>query len=204
MKEEQVLLYISAASDLRRERELLSRAISEMPVPMGWRILFSPIRGEAVDLVEVRRSDLHILILGSDIRAPVGAEWTAARRSGKHPVLFLKTGCLRTPAAEDFIRHLAEQASWMNYKNLSDLRMQALKQVANHFLGLADYYSLTTEEYERLKDWRDRLELLEELNLDDRPSGTGESSVILTIERFIPKDGVLIQPPKKEEGEQEK
>jgi hypothetical protein len=204
MKIEQITLYISAAGDLKQERESLSRAISEIPVPMGWRILFSPIRGEPVDLEEVRRSDLHLLILGSDIRAPVGAEWITALRGGKRPALFLKADCLRTPAAEDFVRHLKEEASWINYKNPADLRMQALKWVANQILELSGYYSLSAKEYERLKDWRDGLDFSEEIKIDDRGGGTGESSIILTTERFIPKDGILIQPPKKKNGNNEK
>jgi len=40
---DRVLLYISAASDLALEREVLSRAIIEIPTSLGWRIIQTPL-----------------------------------------------------------------------------------------------------------------------------------------------------------------
>ena len=87
---DRVLLYISAASDLALEREVLSRAITEIPTSLGWRITQTPIGDEPLDLEAAAQADLHLLILGGDIRAPVGVEWLAARRAGRIPTLFLK------------------------------------------------------------------------------------------------------------------
>ena len=42
-------LYISAASDLKAERDLLSRSISEIPVTLAWQIHLSPIGEKRVD-----------------------------------------------------------------------------------------------------------------------------------------------------------
>ncbi|MDQ4076092.1 MAG: hypothetical protein M3220_07575, partial [Chloroflexota bacterium] len=103
---EQVRLYISAASDLEGEREILGRAVTEIPVDLGWRIAQSPRRNDPVDEDAVVRADVHVLLLGSDIRAPVGLEWLAARRAGQQPLPFLKRDVRRTPAAMEFIRYI--------------------------------------------------------------------------------------------------
>ena len=45
-----VVFYISAASDLELEREVLGRAASEVPVDVGWRVVQSPAGNGPVDL----------------------------------------------------------------------------------------------------------------------------------------------------------
>jgi hypothetical protein len=92
-------LYISAATDLDYERDLLGRLVTEIPVTLGWHIRQSPSRGESPDLEAVTHVDLHLLLLGSDIRAPFGLEWFVSRRAERRPVLFLMEGTLRTTAA---------------------------------------------------------------------------------------------------------
>ena len=69
---DRLLLYISAASDLRAEREVLGRAVTEVPVSLAWRVVHSPGGDEPVDVDAVSRADVHLLLLGGDIRAPVG------------------------------------------------------------------------------------------------------------------------------------
>ena len=93
------LLYISAASDLEHERDILGRAVTEVPVTLAWRIVQTPLHGDPPDMQAVAQADLYLLLLGGDIRAPVGLEWQVARRAGRTPVLFLKQGAPRTPAA---------------------------------------------------------------------------------------------------------
>src|SRR3990170_3296483 len=68
-------LYISAASDLDLERESLSRLVAEIPVTLGWRVIQSPIHGEMLNTNAITEADVHILLLGTDIRAPIGLEW---------------------------------------------------------------------------------------------------------------------------------
>lgn len=71
-----ILLYISAAPDLALERETLSKAIIELPTSLAWRIKQTPGPDEKLDAQAAARADVHVLIMGSDIRAPVGAVWT--------------------------------------------------------------------------------------------------------------------------------
>ena len=119
---DRILLYISAASDLSFEREVLGRAIIEIPTSLGWRIKQTPVADELLDLEAVAAADVHILIMGGDIRAPVGAEWLAARHARRLPTLFLKQGAHHTPAAQIFVRDLERHAGWRPFDDAADLR----------------------------------------------------------------------------------
>jgi hypothetical protein len=185
-------LYISAALDLEKERESLSRAVAEIPVTLGWRVIQSPLHGEPLNTDAIAQADVHILLLGSDIRAPIGLEWRLARRVRRLPVVFLKQDVVRTMAALDFTRYLEEQTTWRKYLDIADLRLQTLKLLADHILAQTDYYSLRSDEFDKLTSWR------KELNTPEQTppalhGGIGESSVVLSPERYIPSEGVLIQ-----------
>jgi hypothetical protein len=84
-------LYISAAYDLRFERDVLARAIAEIPTSLGWTITQTPGPDQEANLDAVVQADVHLLILGSDIQAPVGLEWSTARRAGKQVSLLYKS-----------------------------------------------------------------------------------------------------------------
>jgi len=195
-----LLLYISAASDLEHERDILGRAVIEIPVTLAWRIVQTPLHGGPPDLQAVAQADLHLLLLGGDIRAPIGLEWQAARRAGRLPALFLKQGAPRTPAAHAFVRYLEGQFTWQAYKDSADLRLQALKLIAGHIQDRLVYYDLRPEELERLRLWRSELESDKIAPVGESPGGAGESSVIFSRERYIPSQGVLIQPKKEGPG----
>ena len=194
----QVLLYISAAQDLAREREILGRAVTEIPVSLGWRIVQSPGGDEPVDLDAVSRAHLHLLLLASDIRAPVGLEWLAARRAGRQPTLLLKQAVLRTPAAHEFVRYVGGQARWQPFKDGPDLRVQVLRLLAGHILEQAGYYALSPLELSRLQAWQPEVDVSASPAGRETAVGTGESGVVLSPERYVPTDGVLIRPD--EEG----
>jgi hypothetical protein len=191
-------LYISAAPDLVQERESLSRAVAEIPVTLGWRVIQSPLHGELLNTTAIAQADVHILLLGSDIRAPIGLEWRLARRANRLPAAFLKQGVVRTMAALDFIRYLEEQTTWRKYKDIPDLHHQALRFLADHILAQANYYTIQADEYEKITSWRKALDTPEQ-PLPALHGGIGESSVVLSPDRYIPSEGVLIQAPPKEE-----
>jgi hypothetical protein len=192
---DQILLYISAAQDLEREREILGRAVVDIPVTLGWRIMQSPMHALPVDQDAIIKSDLHLLLLGGDIRAPIGFEWRIARQAGKHTELFLKQRTQRTPAAQAFIRHVEEIEEWMPFKDGADLRLQSLKLISRHILDQAGYYSLSPSEIERLLSWKKELEAAETTTVDEQRGVTGENSVILSLERFVPSEGILLKKP---------
>jgi hypothetical protein len=191
---DQLLLYVSAAPDLEREREILGRAVVEIPVSLGWRIVQSPLRDEPADLGAVASASVHLLLLGGDIRAPIGQEWIAARRAGRRPALFLKQGILRTPAASNFIRYVEQQAAWQPFKDGPDLRRQVLRLLADHLLQHAGHYALSPAELARLEAWRAGLQAEASAIDEGLRGGAGESGVVFSPERYVPSEGILLRP----------
>jgi hypothetical protein len=137
---------------------------------------------------------VHLLLLGSDIRAPIGQEWIAARRAGRKPVLLLKQGILRTSAGQNFERFVAEQATWQPFRDGAELRHLVLKLLASHLLAGAATYGLTEAELVGLQAWRAELERAPAAVEQGARGVTGESGVVLSRERYVPSEGVLIQP----------
>ena len=155
---DRILLYISAASDLALEREVLGRAIVEVPTSLAWRIKQTPIGDEALDLEAVVAADVHLLLFGGDIRAPVGAEWLAARRAGRLPTLFLKQDVPHTPAAVVFVRDLEHHADWRSFGDAADLRRQVLALLTEYILTHAVHYRIGPAEFEKLRVWQKQLD----------------------------------------------
>jgi hypothetical protein len=189
----QVLLYISAAADLDTEREVLGRAVAEVPVDLAWRVVQSPAGNGPVDFDTLANAGIHVLVMGGDIRAPVGLEWTIARQAGRHPVALLKQEIQRTPAGLQFVRLVRETQRWVPFADTADLRRKVLTLLANHILDHAVTYVLTPEEMTRLITWRD--ELLNQTTAVDEETrgGAGDSAILLSRDRFEPSGGVLLK-----------
>ncbi len=188
----QVLFYISAATDLETEREVLGRAIAEIPVDLAWRVVQSPAGNGPVDIDALSSSGIHILIMGSDIRAPVGLEWQIARQAGRHPVALVKQDTTRTPAGQQFVRLVREVQRWRPFTDAADLRRKVLTLLANHILDHAVHYILTPDEMTRLTAWRDQLVSQAEAVDEEIRGGAGDSSILLSRERFEPSGGVVL------------
>ncbi len=186
-------LYISTASDLLAERDLLSRSVTEIPVSLIWQINFSPIGEKKVDEELIQDADVHILILGTDIRAPIGYEWHLSRHLGRRPLFFRKKGISRTLAAQTFYRSFSNYGNWCIFESLASLRFQALKHITQTILDKTAYFDLKQVEFESLSSFIDELDE----HVDDELSGmdrvAGEDSIIFSRERFTPKGGVLIK-----------
>jgi hypothetical protein len=201
---DQLLFYISAAQDLLGEREILARLTIEIPVTLGWKIVQTPIRGEPLDRKMVLNANFHVIILGSDIRAPVGVEWMLARSAPRSPVLFAKSGILRTAAAEDFQRTLAKTAHWIAYKDTDELRLQTARLLADHILGEAIRYALQPDEFEGLRKWRIGLDEEQISAGEVIRGGVSEGAIVLSKERYLPSEGVLLGPANKSQASSEK
>jgi hypothetical protein len=136
-----IKVYISASPELESERDLLGRLIAEIPVTLGWRIVQTPTKGEPMDKEAIETADIHVLVLGSDIRAPVGYEWLVARRSARSPWLFLKQGILRTTAAQDFIHRVGDPGEWRLFKMVETCKMVE-EMIAEAILERSNLYAV--------------------------------------------------------------
>jgi hypothetical protein len=183
-----VTIYISAASDLMAEREALARMIAALPVTLAWRIVQTPVADvDPLDLDALGSADLYFLVMGSDIRAPVGLEWLMARRVRSSAVAYLKRGVPRTPAAQVFIND--RSMVWQTFGDAADLSSQVQGVLAEHLVRHAIQYALTPDE----------IAALEALPASDtatdqvgRGEEAGHSAIILSRERFEPSGGVVV------------
>jgi hypothetical protein len=187
-------LYISAALDLRFERDMLARAVTEIPTSLGWAITQTPGPDQEADLDAVVQADVHLLILGSDIQAPVGLEWSIARRAGRRVNLLYKSSARQTQAAQAFLREAARSARWQAFADAYDLRRLVLGLLVDHLLAHQARYQISAAEADALRQWRKTMEATarSKAAISDLRGGAEQSAVILTTERFVPSQGKLL------------
>ena len=182
-----VTIYISAAADLMAEREALARMVAALPVTLAWRIAQTPVTdADFLDLEALQVADLHLLVMGSDIRAPVGLEERIVSRAGRLSAAFLKRGILRTPAGQVFIKGAG--VAWQPFADAADLTRQVQRLLVEHLVSYALRYALTPEEVARLET----LTPAEEPARGAGGKEAGHSAVILSRERFEPSEGVVV------------
>ena len=189
----QVIFYVSAASDLEAEREILGRVVTEVPADLEWRVVQSPVGKGKVDLEAVAAAGIHVLLMGADIRAPIGLEWQTARQAGRRPVALLSADRLRTPAGQDFVKLVGRVQRWERYSDEADLRRRVLLLLADHLLDHAAAYVLTPDEIGETMAWRDKLAEMSDGAEKETRRGAGDSSVLLSRRRLAPEGGVIIE-----------
>jgi hypothetical protein len=184
-----VVIYISAASDLMAEREGLARMIAHLPVSLTWQVIQTPLGQERLDLSWLDRAELHILVMGGDIRAPVGLELYAAREAGCPTIAFIKRNIVRTTAGDIFSRD--SRLSWQPFTGSTDLSRQVQQRLSDHLLSRALHFSLTLAEIEQLETLRQQ----KSGPASETSTGTeaGHSALILSTERYTPREGVIVE-----------
>lgn len=138
-----VRLFISAGPAEEPAREVLGRALAELPANIGWVIKRTP------DVYAVPECHLFALILGADIVAPVGLELWWARRTGKPILAYLADGS-RTPAGQVFLQENA-LLDWRRYGDLAALRRAFVKDICRFLLSHTEQYGVTVVEAETLR-----------------------------------------------------
>ncbi len=139
----QVRLFVSAGVDQEPARELLGRALAELPVNVGWVIKRTP------DVDAVAESHLFLLLMGADIWAPVGLELWWARRTEK-PILAYRGERPCTPAGQVFLQENADLA-WTRCTDLPALRRAVLADLGRFLLAHSDRYGVTVTEVVTLR-----------------------------------------------------
>lgn len=186
---EAVTIYISAASDLMAEREALARMIAELPVTLSWRIGQSPVETEVIDSETLTNADLYFVVMGADIRAPVGLELHIAQRANQSIIGFVKQSIAYTPAGQVFLREMRSVILWQPFKTTSELVQRVRRVIIEHLLQQAIRYSLPPAEITNLQ----QLLTSQEPTSSTEADGTGHSAVILSRERFTPSEGIVIE-----------
>ena len=177
-------LFVSGGPDQEPVREMLGRALAEIPVNVGWVIKRTP------DVDSVAESHLHLLFLGSDIWAPVGLELWWAQRTEK-PILAYCADLRRTPAGQVFYQEHA-WLRWRRFNEVSHLRRLVLADLGRFLVGHAERYGLTLVEAEMLRGFMTKLDKPEPVSIPARATGAGGGGVILAPGKDEPPGARLV------------
>jgi hypothetical protein len=167
----QVRLFVSAGPAEEPVREFLARALVELPVNVGWAIKRTP------DVDSVAECHVFMLVLGSDITAPVGLELWWAQRTEK-PVLAYRSDAIRTPAGQVFVQENAH-LDWRHYADLPVLRRAVLRDLGRFLLAHAERYGITLTEMETLRGFLAGLETSQPRAAPPKATGAAGGGVIL-------------------------
>lgn len=189
----QVRLFVSAAPAEDGARELLGRALAELPINVGWVIKRTP------DLDSVAECHLFALVLGRDIVAPVGLELWWARRTEK-PIVAYVAEVNRTPACQVFFQdnlHL----NWRTYGDFAALRRAFLLDMSRFMLAHSERYGVTVLDAEILREYMSRLEKSASVSSSNdkadkglwaKAQGAGGGGVILAPGKDTPRGARVI------------
>ena len=167
----QVRLFISAGPDLEPAREMLGRALAELPINAGWVIKRTP------DVDSAAECHLFMVLLGTDIWAPVGLELWWARRTEK-PILAYRLDVTRTPACQVFLQENAG-LDWTTAAGLPALRHLVVRDLGRFLLAHHERYGLTVTEMELLRSYIQNLDKAGYVPVPAKATGAAGGGVIL-------------------------
>ena len=107
-------------------------------------------------------------------------------------MLFLREDAHRTQAATDFVRHVALDGVWQPFTQIGAVRRLMLQHIGRNLLQRPHYYRLTSAEIEAIQTWLDQLDQQQDKSDADAQTVASANSIILSTERFIPSDGILL------------
>jgi hypothetical protein len=190
---ERLRLFVSAGPDLETEREIIGQAVARLPVSLGWTIKRTPRRGQPLTpaLEAIWACDFYVLLLGTDIRAPVGLELITARRARRTILALIKEETARTPAARVFIKDA--QLSWEPFRSGQELESLIQKTLAQRILEGAESYAINPVEWETLSALVEQPSHEEMAKHEPREAGgAGGGGVIIAPGRDLPPGGVMV------------
>jgi hypothetical protein len=143
-----VRLFVSAGPDQDPAREMLGRALADLPINVGWVIKRTP------DVESVAESHVFLILMGRDIWAPVGWELWWARRTEK-PLMAYRQDAPRTPAGHVFLQEHTD-LPWQHFATLTELRRIIVIDLGRFLLENHERYGLTVTEATSLRAYLER------------------------------------------------
>lgn len=169
-------LFVAATNDLEVQRAVVARTVADLPVQVGVEIRRSPVLPTLDEVFEkVSNVDRVYFLLGNDITAPAGLEWSLAWRL-ERSVLPLRRSTRPTPAAQEFAR--LSPLPWLDFRTDAELHKIVALDVARLLKHPANRYGLTVPELERLEQYLRHLER-RRLAAADEPGGAEGGGVLL-------------------------
>lgn len=175
-------IYISAAPEADAECELVGRLLAEMPRSVKWTIKRTPRPhgDQHIDVEALRRSQFYLIVLGSDIVAPMGIEWRMAQEDNIRTFAFRNVGTGFTPAAIFFSRHVG--TSWHDYNTPSEFIRAFERSLITALIEGTPGYGLDMNDIQILSARLEALEEEKEEESEDERRGAGRGGVILSTD----------------------
>jgi hypothetical protein len=182
MPENELVIYVSASTEMDAECELLGRFLAEITRSTRWIIKRTPGQHENAnpDLETLRKSQFYLILMGVDITAPIGVELREAQQAGIPILAYRNISEVATPAAAFFIHNSG--VVWRRYEGpqafIRDLERELITRLVEgtpgYGLNLADIEDLSAR-LERLKESEEGIRTAN----DDARRGAGRGGVIL-------------------------
>jgi hypothetical protein len=179
--ERQLSLYISAAPEMDAECELVGQTLAGLTKGVRWVIRRTPSSREPVnpDLVALRASQFYLMLLGTDLVAPMGVEWMAAREAGLAVFAFRPVARLASPAAA----YLGKSAGveWRSYRSAQEFARAFEQDLITRLVEGTPGYGLELADIEELGQRLRALREGHETPAADERRGAGRGGVILPL-----------------------
>jgi hypothetical protein len=117
-----------------------------------------------------------VILMGSDIMAPIGVEWRAAQKAGVTTYAFRNMKRLASPAAAFFIHDI--KARWEPYHTPREFVRRFERELIDHLLESTPGYGLDLADLEQLSARKRALEE-EQGQAEEERRGAGRGGVIL-------------------------
>lgn len=172
-------IYVSASPEMDAECELLGQMLANMARSLRWTIKRTPGPHEIAnpDLEMLRDSTFYVLLMGSDIMAPIGVEWRAAQEAGVTTYAFRNVERLASPAAAFFVHDI--KARWEPYHTPREFVRRFERELIDRLLGGPPGYGLDLTDLEQLSMRKRTLEKEEQDQAEEERRGAGGGGVIL-------------------------
>lgn len=171
-------LYVSASPEMDPECELLGQMLAQLTPSVRWQIKRTPPAHDKTDpdWPALQSADFFVLLVGSDITAPVGVEYVTAREHGIPSFCYRNTGATPSPALSAFVRQV--RTDWRLYATPQAFAGDLRKQLVRRLIEGTPGYGLSLQEIERLAAELREDDEIERGAMDDR-RGAGRGGVIL-------------------------
>lgn len=169
-------IYISAASEMEAECELVGRLLAEGLKLIRWRIRRTPLHQDMnPNIPAIAASQFYLILLGTDVSAPMGVEWSAAKRAGVATLAFRNQDKVPSPAATYFARNMG--ITWQDYKGIDEFKVKFERDLLSRLINGTPGYGL---DLTTIEDLASRLKALEtpEHQGDDQRRGAGQGGII--------------------------
>jgi len=177
----ELAIYVSASPEMDPECELVGKMLANLPSSIGWVIKRTPVPPASAnpDIGALGASQFYLLLMRTDVMAPVGVELDAAKRARLVTFAYRDASSMVTPAAAFFVRNAG--VAWQQYQTAEEFISSFERSLISRLIAGTPGYGLALPALQELSS---RLREMEESTSDaqsDERRGAGRGGVILPV-----------------------